>query len=376
LLDFGEITNYEIGKTMSANTQTGLRFLSVDALRGITVAAMLLVNNAGDWGHVYWWLEHATWHGTTPADFIFPFFLVIVGVSLHLALTPKLERGVQANELVSGIVWRACKIFALGVVLHWIAMVLIPGREFRLLGVLQRIGICYLMAGLVMIYIRSLRLQWLLMIVLLLAYWAFLASTGSYLPHRNLADQIDTMLLGQLAYSYDATTGLAQEPEGILSTLPAVVSVLLGLQAGTFLKQGKTQRLWQLGMPMIGLALLWSLVLPLNKSLWTSSFVLWTTGFAYLMIWLMHRVIDINKYPPIGLSFGVNAIAAYAGSWVATCVLTATGVMDLVYVNFFNKSLSPIVGPYMNSFLFAVLFTGVFAGLMLMLRRLGWRFSI
>lgn len=361
---------------MSPGAQLGPRFLSIDALRGVTVAAMLLVNNAGDWGHVYWWLEHATWHGTTPADFIFPIFLVIVGVSLHLAMTPKLERGVQASELVSGIVWRACKIFALGVVLHLIAVALIPGREFRLLGVLQRIGICFLMAGMVMIYIRSLRLQWLIIIAMLLVYWALLASTGSYLPHLNLADQVDTSLLGQLAYSYDPKTGLAQEPEGILSTMPAVVSVLLGLQAGVFLKQGKTQRLWQLGIPMIGFALLWSTVLPLNKSLWTSSFVLWTTGFAFLLIWLMHRLIDIAKYPAFGLSFGVNAIAAYAGSWIATCVLAATGLMDLVYANFFTQFLSPIVGPYMSSFLFALLFTGIFAGLMFMLRRLGWRFSI
>ena len=361
---------------MSADTQTGLRFLSVDALRGVTVAAMLLVNNAGDWGHVYWWLEHATWHGTTPADFIFPFFLVIVGVSLYLSMTPKLERGVHANELASGIVWRACKIFALGVALHLIAVALIPGREFRLLGVLQRIGVCFLIAGLVMIYIRSLRHQCLLLVAILFTYWALLASTGTYLPHQNLADQVDTLLLGQLAYSYDLKTGLAQEPEGILSTLPAVVSVLLGLQAGAFLKQGQTRKLWQLGIPMIALALLWSTVLPFNKSLWTSSFVLWTTGFAFLMIWLMHRIVDVAKYPAIGLSFGVNAIAAYAGSWVATCVLAGTGLMDLVYVNLFTKVLSPIVGPYMSSFLFALLFTGIFAGLMLMLRRLGWRFSI
>ncbi|MBC3809107.1 DUF1624 domain-containing protein [Undibacterium seohonense] len=361
---------------MSLSKQASPRFLSIDALRGLAVAAMLLVNNAGDWNHVYWWLEHATWHGTTPADFIFPVFLVIVGVSLHLAMTPKLERGVPANDMVVSIVWRASKIFALGIALHLIAMVLIPGREFRLLGVLQRIGICFLLAGMVMIYIRSLRLQWMLIIGLLLGYWALLAFAGSYSPHANLADQIDTRILGQLAYSFDPKTGLAQEPEGILSTLPAVVSVLLGLQAGAMLRQAKPQRLWQIGVPMILLALIWATALPLNKNMWTSSFVLWTAGFAFLLIWLMHQLIDIAKFPAFGLSFGVNAIAAYAGSWVATCLLAATGLMDVFYANYFTKFLSPIFGAYMSSLLFALMFTGIFASLMLILRVRGWRFSI
>lgn len=352
------------------------RFLSIDALRGLSVAAMLLVNNAGDWDHVYWWLEHAAWDGTTPADFIFPFFLVIVGVSLYLAFTPKFELGVANKLLMRSVVWRACKIFALGVLLHLIAMLLIPGREFRLLGVLQRIGICFLVAGSILIYARSLRVQVLIILGILAGYWYLLASAGSYQPHLNLADQIDTRWLGHFAYSFDAKTGLAQEPEGILSTIPAIASVLFGIHAGAFLRQMKTQRLWQCGALLVLMGWLWSFALPLNKSLWTSSFVLWTSGFAYLLIWLTHRLIDVAKWPAIGLSFGVNAIAAYAGSWVATCLLAASGIMEIIYPAWFTGKLSPIVGAHMSSLLFAVLFTGIFAALMYFLRQRGWRFSI
>lgn len=361
---------------MDARKVINQRFLSIDALRGLTVAAMLLVNNAGDWDHVYWWLEHAAWDGTTPADFIFPFFLVIVGVSLYLAFIPKLEQGVGNRQLLQSVGWRACKIFAFGVLLHVIAMCLIPGREFRLLGVLQRIGICFFVAGGILIYVRSLHVQGLIILGILVGYWYLLMTAGSFQAHLNLADQIDTRWLGHFAYSYDAKTGLAQEPEGILSTLPAIASVLFGIQAGAFLRQLRGQRLWQYGLLLVLLGWLWSFVLPLNKSLWTSSFVLWTSGFSFLMIWLMHRLIDIAKWPAFGLSFGVNAIAAYGGSWVATCLLAASGLMDVIYPKWFTGGLTPLVGPHMSSLIFASIFTGIFAVVMYFLRQRGWRFSI
>ena len=171
---------------MSTNTEKLARYLSIDALRGLTVAAMLLVNNAGDWEHVYPWLEHAVWDGTTPADFIFPFFLVIVGVSMQLAFAPKLDQGQLPSELMPKIVWRSVKIVGLGILLHLIAMWFIPGREFRLFGVLQRIGICFLFAGFIMLYVRSWRTQVGMIVSILLAYWAMLSSSGSYEPHLNL----------------------------------------------------------------------------------------------------------------------------------------------------------------------------------------------
>jgi predicted acyltransferase len=356
--------------------KTHQRFLSVDALRGLTVAAMLLVNSAGDWDHVYPWLEHAGWHGATPADFIFPFFLFIVGVSLYLALTPKLEAGNNRHGLARTVVWRGVRIIALGLLLHAIAYALIPGREFRLMGVLQRIGLCFIVAGLWLIYVRRLSVLAMTAGAILLLYWGVLSLAGSYEPHVNMVDQVDTKVLGKLAYSFDASTGLAQEPEGLLSTIPALVSVLLGVLAGAALRVGQIQRLWQCAILSAVVAWAWSLYLPLNKQLWTSSFVLWTTSFACIALWLAHRLIDRAGWPAIGLSFGINAIAAYAGSWILTCILAALGWMTPLYQQLFAAHLAPVLGSAFSSFAFAAAFTGVFALLMYFLRKVGWRFSI
>lgn len=364
------------------------RFSSIDALRGLTVAAMLLVNGAGDWDHVYGFLEHASWHGATPADFIFPFFLVIVGVSLSLAFTPKLTQvqvqvQVQAQAqaqapmlLLRAIVWRGVKIVALGVALHVLADLLIPGREFRLLGVLQRIGVGFMAVGILFVLVRRAVLLYGIFIAILLAYWGLLLWGGSYEPHLNIVDRFDTRWLGSLAYSYDAVTGLAQEPEGLLSSIPAWASIMMGLQAAHCLRQHQIGKLLVLGVLAMGLGALWSLVLPMNKQLWTPSFVLWTGGFAYVLIALAHDLIDRRGLPAIGVSFGVNAIFAYAGSWVLTCVLTASGGQDWIYAHVFTAWLTPVWGPYMSSVAFALAGTLFFGGIVWGLRQRGWRFSI
>ncbi len=356
--------------------QNTIRFSSIDALRGLTVAAMLLVNNAGDWGHIYAWLEHAEWHGCTPADFIFPFFLLIVGVSLHLALAPKLERGANLTALSSTVFWRGTRIFLLGLALHLIAEWLIPGRAFRLMGVLQRIGICFVIVGMIAIHVRSVKMQWMIFLVTLFAYTAALIAGGSFQPDLNVVDKIDTAILGKLAYSFNPVTGLAHEPEGLLSTIPSIATVLLGLQAGAWLRTGQAYRLWQAGVAALVLAYLGSGYLPLNKQLWTPTFVLWTGGFAFLCMSLAHRLIDLRGWPALGRSFGVNAIAAYAGSWVATCALAATGWGTPLYQQFFAMPLVPYFGETFSSFAFAAAFTGLFWFLMWMFNRLGWRITV
>lgn len=357
-----------------ASASSVQRFSSIDALRGLTVAAMLLVNGAGDWDHVYAFLEHASWHGATPADFIFPFFLVIVGVSLSLAFTPKLSQ--MPALLLRQIVWRGLKIFALGVALHVLADLLIPGREFRLLGVLQRIGVGFMVVGVLFVLVRRAVFLYGIFAAILLVYWGLLLWGGSYDPHLNIVDRFDTRWLGSLAYSYDAATGLAQEPEGVLSSLPAWASIMMGLQAAYCLRQQQRGRLLVLGVLAMGLGALWSLVLPMNKQLWTPSFVLWTGGAAYLLIALAHELIDRRGLPPIGVSFGVNAIFAYAGSWILTCVLAATGAQDWMYAQVFTAWLTPVWGAYMSSMSFALAMTLVFGGIVWGLRRISWRFSI
>ena len=289
------------------------RFASVDALRGLTVAAMLLVNNPGDWGHVYPPLLHAQWHGCTPTDLIFPFFLFIVGVSIALGLMPRVETGADLQVLRHAVLLRAAKIIGLGLLLHLLAFWLLEQPAFRPWGVLQRIGICFGIAGL-LATAASARLQWALIAMLLLAYWALLASGGSYAPWQNLVSRLDAWMLGALAYEYDPVSGRGHDPEGLLSTLPAIATTLLGLRAGQWLRNGESTRLLLGGVLALATGWLWSQGLPLNKNLWTSSYVLWTAGLAMLALRLGHVLVDRLRWPALGRSFGVNAIAAYAGS--------------------------------------------------------------
>jgi predicted acyltransferase len=333
-----------------------MRLASVDALRGLTVAAMLLVNDAGDWGHVFAPLEHAAWHGCTPTDLVFPFFLVIVGVSISLAIGPRLDAGADHAALQRMVLLRALRIVALGLLLHAAAHWLMHTREFRPMGVLQRIGLCFGAAGLIAIHTRP-RTQWLIFGAILLGYWALLAGGGPLSKEGNLASRIDAALLGRFAYEFDAATGRAHEPEGLLSTLPAIATTLLGLRAGDWLRRGGSRTLWRAGVAAIAIGGLWSLVFPLNKQLWTSSYVLWSGGFALLALWAAHQLIDRRGWPAIGRSFGVNAIAAYAGAWLMVCVLDALHWGAPLYGVGFGW-ITPWAGPYVASLSYAMVFVG------------------
>jgi predicted acyltransferase len=350
-----------------------MRINSIDAVRGLTVAAMLLVNDAGDWSHIYPWLEHSHWHGCTPADFIFPVFMLIVGVSLQLALGRQLDAGAPAAPMARAVLLRGARIVLLGVALNVVSM-LAMGAHFRLLGVLQRTGICFAAAGLITVYLPTARAQWAALIAILLGYWTLLY--GSVEPNLNLADRIDTAVLGALSYQYDAATGLAHEPEGILSTLPSLGTVILGMRAGDWLRKGRTGTLAIAGAMAMLIGGAWSLALPLNKQLWTSSFVLWTGGFGMLAIALAHQLIDVRGWPPLGRAMGVNAITAYAGSWLATCALAYSGVLGPFYEHAFRAPLAPVFGPEFASMAFAAAFTAVFWLAMAYAFKRGWRITI
>ncbi|MBV7534666.1 DUF1624 domain-containing protein [Duganella sp. sic0402] len=351
-----------------------MRINSVDAVRGLTVTAMLLVNDAGDWSHIYPWLEHAHWHGCTPADFIFPVFMLIVGVSIQLALGRQIEAGAVRPPLAQAVLLRGARIVALGIALNVVSMFAMDAH-FRLLGVLQRTGICFAAAGLIALYLPNARTQWALLAATLLGYWALLAGGGME-PNTNLADRIDTALLGPWSYQFDSATGLAHEPEGILSTLPSLGTVLLGMRAGDLLRRGRIGTLAAAGALAMLVGGLWSLALPLNKQLWTSSFVLWTGGFGMLAIALAYQLIDVRGWPPLGRAMGVNAIAAYAGSWLASCALAASGVMGPLYEQVFRAPLAPLFGQEFASMAFAASFTAVFWLAMGYAWRRGWRITI
>lgn len=362
---------------MPSTKPASSRLASIDALRGLTVAAMLLVNYPGSWSHVWAPLRHAKWHGTTPTDFIFPWFLLIVGLSIGLAFGPKLGAGRTHDAVLTrALLLRGARIFALGLVLNLATWLLLDTRGFRLMGVLQRIGICFACVGLIAIYLRNVRAQWALLAALLLGYWALLAAGGSLEPGENIADRIDNAVLGPLAYALDRTTGRYSDPEGLLSTLPAIATTLLGLLASGWLRAGNTSRLWTAGVVATVAGGLWSLVLPLNKALWTPSYVLWTGGFGLLAVALAHELIDRRGWPALGASLGVNAITVYAGSWLLFCVLLALGAMRPLYQQAFELPITPLLGPEAASFAFAVAFLAPWCVLAVWARRRGWRITI
>jgi predicted acyltransferase len=331
------------------------RLASLDALRGCTVAAMLLVNDPGDWGHVYAPLQHATWHGCTPTDLVFPFFLFVVGVSTALALLPRLEQGAAPAAVIRTALWRALRILVLGVAINLLAAWLLPGAHLRFPGVLQRIGVCFAAVALFAVCTRP-RTQWLAIAGLLLGYWALLLAGGSLEPWVNIVSRTDSAVFGRFVYLIDPATGRGHDPEGLLSTLPSLATTLLGLRAGCWLRQERQATLLLAAVLALLLGAVWSHWLPLNKNLWTPSFVLWTAGWAMLALLAFHALIDHRGWPAPGRRFGVNAIAAYAGAELMQILLPALGWSTPVYRQLFAGWMTPRFGPWLPSLAFAVAF--------------------
>lgn len=343
------------------------RYASVDALRGLTVAAMLLVNDPGDWSQVYAPLEHAAWNGCTPTDLIFPLFLFIVGVSITLGLGPSTGTGIATRATDRSVLLRALRIVALGLLLHLAAHLAMGTAAFRPMGVLQRIGVCYAGAALLALH-TSPRTQWLVFAAILVGY-AMLLFGAPMTKDANLASRVDALLLGRHAYEFDAATGRAHEPEGILSTAPALATTLLGVRCGAWLQRGATRSLLVAGLIALALGALASTVQPFNKQLWTPSYVLWTGGLSIAALMLAHQLVDRRGWPPIGRSFGINAIAAYAAAWLVVCALEGLHWGAPLYRAGFGW-IVPLFGPKAASLAYAIAFVAVFwAGTVLLARR-------
>jgi len=363
-----------LNASAAARTAQG-RLPSIDALRGVSVAAMLLVNDPGDWGHVYAPLRHSEWNGCTPTDLIFPFFLYIVGVSTSLSIGARAEAGVAPVALRRLVLLRAMRIVLLGLALNALALIAFHSPHFRVMGVLQRIGLCYLAAGLIAIYSRP-RSQWLLIAGLLVGYWAVVALSGGSEPGTNIASRIDTRVFGPLNYEFDPATGRGHDPEGLLSTLPAIATTLLGMHAGRWLRTRAHGRLWIAAGVALVAGLAWSSVFPFNKNLWTSSFVLWTAGWALLAVAISHALIDVRGWHPLGRSLGVNAITAYAGAALMVYVLVGSGASELIYTRGFADWMTPRFGPFVPSLVYALCFTAFWWVLLWPLDRRGVRIGI
>lgn len=302
------------------------RLGSLDAFRGATIAAMILVNNAGDWDKTYAPLLHAEWHGWTPTDLIFPFFLFAVGAAIPYAFAGRLERsGGDRGPLHGQIVRRTAILFALGLFLNWFPFYTVDWPIARIPGVLQRIAVVYFVAGLAWLHLGT-RARAALALALLTSYWLAMMrvpvpghGAGDLSPDGNLAAWVDHAVLGNHTWRKAPGPG---DPEGILSTVPAVATALLGLFAGDWLRSPRTRReklrgllLWGGAATAAGLALgHW---LPINKNLWTSTYAVFTGGMALLLLAAAYFLIDIKGHTawvrPF-TRFGTNAIVAFFGS--------------------------------------------------------------
>lgn len=305
------------------------RLVSLDAFRGFTVAAMILVNNPGDWGNTYGILLHANWHEMiTPTDLIFPFFLFIVGVSIVLAYAKQKAAGKSKGEMQKKIVWRAVKIFALGIFLS-----LYPEfnfAEIRIPGVLQRIAIVFLVCGLLFVN-TSWKTQATWGVAFLVVYWLVMVfvpvpglGAGVLEPGQNMAAWLDALLIpGKM---WEGTW----DPEGILSTVPAFATGICGMMAGHVIQskmaaEHKLIWLYMGGACALALGYFWGWSFPINKHLWTSSYVLYTAGLALLALATSIWVVDelgYKKWTTVGLIYGSNAITAYFLAGIFTLLVS------------------------------------------------------
>lgn len=331
------------------------RLTSLDALRGITVAGMLLVNNPGDGDHVYWPLDHAAWNGCTPTDLIFPFFLFVMGVSVSLAILPRLQAGGAPGLLRNAALWRALRILVLGLMLNALVACCMPDRVMRWPGVLQRIAVCFAAVALIAIYVPK-RGWWVALVALLATYAGILAASGTLAEWNNLVDHVDSAIFGQHVWDHNALTGQVHDPEGLLSTLPSIASSLLGLIAGVWLRERRLKMLFVAALGALACGWLWSIWIPFNKNLWTPSFVLWTSGWAMLALLACYWLIDVRGWPAWGRRFGVNAIAAYAGADFMQVLLSLNGWQDRIYRQAFANVIAPWGGHRLASLVFAIAF--------------------
>jgi len=333
------------------------RYLALDAFRGITIALMILVNTPGTWAHVYAPLLHANWHGATPTDLVFPFFLFIIGSAMFFSF--KKSDFAATPEQFIRIIKRGFIMFFIGFLLNVIPFNT-PIDEWRVMGVLQRIGIAYAIAASLVLLLNR-RGIFILSAIVLLAYWALLLSVGEagLTIDGNIIRQVDLSLLG--ANHMYTMRGISFDPEGLLSTIPAVVNMLLGFELTRYLttikdKNASVIKLIIIGGLAIGFGALWSLILPINKSLWTSSYVIYTTGFACLLLAAFVWLIDVRGHEKLVsplLVYGTNPLFVYVLSFLFVTVYLNIPVGDSSLYRWIYEQFKLVANPTLASFLFA-----------------------
>ncbi len=348
------------------------RLLSLDIFRGLTIAGMILVNNPGDWGNIYPALEHAKWNGCTPTDLVFPFFLFIVGVAIKFSLSKRKERGDNQNKLILQIFRRSVFIFLIG-----IALTGFPTYNFstiRIPGVLQRIALVYFLTS--FIYLKTnWKTQTLLAAIFLFVYWGLITLVPvpgfgapdlsrpiiiDKLTNIEIAPNLVAWIDNQLLAGHLWRQTKIWDPEGLLSTLPAISTGLLGILLGTFLKSNldKSQKTaWIFFFGNIGLmtGIIWDMYFPMNKALWTSSYVIFTAGMALNVFGMCYWLADVKQikwWTKPFVVYGTNAITVYVLSGMVSIMMSrikwtnaigdTVSLKSFMYNSFFTPFLSPI----------------------------------
>jgi predicted acyltransferase len=348
------------------------RVIALDIFRGATIAGMIVVNDPGTWSAMYWPLAHAEWNGWTPTDLIFPFFLFIMGVAMVYSFRARLERGAQRSTLMLHVLRRSAIIFAIGFFLA--AFPRFHLSTVRIPGVLARIAVVYLFTGAAYLYLGR-RARIAAVVVILLGYWAAMTlipvpgyGAGNLTPDGALSAFIDRKLLYEhlwVKHRWD--------PEGLLSSFPAICTALLGVFAGEWLTGARSRMQKLAGMFGAGVVLLiagrvWGLWFPINKNLWTSSYVVFTAGFALVLLGICYWLTEMKGWRAWGQPFvwlGTNAILVFALSgFVAKCSVifkfNAGGRLVTGHQWVYDRLFAPFGRPVNASLAFALAFLAIF----------------
>jgi predicted acyltransferase len=357
----------------STATEKITRFFSLDVFRGMTVAGMILVNTPGSWEFVYSPLRHAPWNGCTPTDLVFPFFLFAVGNALSFSIV-KYEK-IGNAEVLKKIFTRTALIFAIGLFLNWFPFIRWQEGELvfrklenlRIFGVLQRIALAYMGGALIVHYLKGIK-AFVVACGLLFAYWAILLMFGDLTLEGNAVLKLDTWLIGEshMYKGYVSTISnqnIPFDPEGLLSAIPAMASVVFGFLVGRFIKEKGNSyemisHLLVAGLTSIFISLCWNFYFPINKPIWSSSYVLYTTGLATSILAIILFLVEMKNsraWTRPFVLFGKNPLLIYALSGIIVKLYLIVRINEVNgYSGLFRNVFQPMLGDYAGSLGFAI----------------------